>query len=195
MADIPNLPIILASESPTRLDLLKSIRITPDLVIPSFIDEKQLSGEKPIELANRLALAKAVAVSDKVDRGIIISADTVVAVSRKVMPKALNSEDVLYCMNNLSGKRHRVYTGLCVIRKLEDQKVVRTKIRETVIKFKRLTHKEIESYIDCGEGIGKAGGYSLRGFAESFVLMLSGSHSNVLGLPLYETRNLIDSLI
>ncbi|WPY00134.1 Maf-like protein [Candidatus Trichorickettsia mobilis] len=188
------LPIILASQSPARLALLKQVGITPDKIIAADIDESSMRRELPLHLATRLALAKANKITNQIEQGIVIAADTVVATGRKILPKALNNEDIKDCLQELSGRRHRVYTGVCVIRKLDGQLQVRQKLVQTVVKFKNLTNQDIAFYCDLGEGLNKAGGYALSGFAESFVIFLSGSHSNVIGLPLYETLNMLNSL-
>lgn len=189
-----NLPIILASQSPARLELLKQIKFFPDIIKPADIDESELRGELPHLLAKRLAVSKASKIASQADDVVIIAADTVVATGRRILPKALNTEDVEQCLQLLSGRRHRVYTGICIIKKHNNQLYIKEKLVQTIVKFKKLTSQEIKFYCDLGEGVNKAGGYSLRGFAESFVIFLSGSHSNVIGLPLYETVNMLNSL-
>ena len=191
-----NFKIMLASRSPARLDLLKQIGIIPDYIIPPDIDETELKGELAKDLALRLAYNKALHVSNNINyNSIIISADTVVSKGRKILPKALNDEDVRFCMQNLSGRRHSIHTGICLIKKYNNQITIRKKLVQTKIKFKRFTNQEIEHYVNLKEGINMAGGYTLRGFAESFIIMISGSYSNVIGLPLYETHNMLKSLI
>jgi septum formation protein len=186
------LPLILASSSPARLDLLNSINITPDFVLPADIDEAEHPKELPRESAFRLAYEKAMATSNKVECGIIIAADTIVATGRSTLPKALTIDDVKFCLNKLSGRRHRIFTGLCIIHKDQDNIKISRKVVQTTLKFKRLSAKEIESYANSKEGIGKAGGYSIRGYAESFIELISGSYSNVVGLPLTETLKVLE---
>lgn len=189
------LPIILASQSPARLELLKRIHIVPDQVLPASVDETEYLRELPRDLASRLAYSKAMKITEQIDSpAIIIGADTVVARGRLILPKATNEDEIRYCLGILSGRRHHVYTGLCIVKKFEGQVIVRQKIVETIVKFKRLTPQEIDFYCILNEGINKAGGCSISGYAEAFILFISGSYSNVMGLPLYETRNLLNSL-
>lgn len=190
-----NLPIILASQSPARLELLKQIHLHADKIIPADIDETPLNGELPRNLATRLATEKGYKIAHTIEEGLIISADTVATCSRIVLPKAESIEDVAYCLKILSGRRHRLYTGLCVT-KVQNNKIIQssTKLVTTTLKFKRLTPQEISYYSNCGEGLNKAGGYSVQGFAASFVVMLQGSFSNIVGLPLTETKNMLTSM-
>lgn len=181
------LPIILASASPARLELLQKLGIVPDEVIPSDVEETILKKEKPRLFAARMSLEKAKNVADRLERGIVIGADTVPVCRNKIMRKTITDEDVKNSLEMLSHRRHRVYTGVTVIRKDGDNLEIRTKIVETLLKFKKLNYHEINQYCLTKEGIGKAGGYSLSGHAESFVTFMSGSFSNVVGLPLYET--------
>ncbi len=188
-------PIILASQSPARLELLKRINILPDAVMPANIDESEHRKELPAGVASRLANQKAIAIADKIESGIIIAADTVVAKGRRILPKALNAADVRYCLEMLSGCRHRLYTGVCVIKKSADgELIIRKRLVQTVLRFKRLTKQEIDLYCNLGEGINCAGGYAIGGYAEAFLEFISGSHSNVIGLPLMETLNMLNSL-
>lgn len=187
--------IILASQSPARLELLKQIHIHADKVLPADIDETPLNGELPRNLATRLATEKGHKIAQDINSGLIISADTVATCSRITLPKAESVEDVAYCLKILSGRRHRLYTGLCVT-KVENNQVIQTatKLITTTLKFKRLTQQEIDYYANCGEGLNKAGGYSVQGFAASFVTMLQGSFSNIVGLPLTEIKNMLTSM-
>lgn len=188
------LPIILASASKARLDLLSKIGVTP-LVIPADIDETEHKGELPHHAASRLAAAKASKIADEVECGYIIGADSIAAVGRRIMPKALTPEMVADCLRLYSGRRHTLYTGVHIIRKDKDGGIEsRSRVVETVIKFKRLTEHEISYYAKCGEGIGKAGGCSIQGSIQGFISFMSGSVSNVIGLPLFETRNMLTSL-
>lgn len=192
---LKNLPIILASQSPARIELLKRIKITPVQIIPADIDETPNLRELPNHLVTRLAYEKATKIASQIeDSAIIIAADTVTALGRRILPKASSPEEVRYCMNILSGRRHRVYTGLCIIKKDKDQLVIRQKIVQTVVKFKRLSEEELNFYCLLDEGIDKAGRYKICGYAEAFISFISGSYSNVMGLPLFETVNSLNSL-
>ena len=188
------LPIILASASSARLDLLSRINIHP-IVMPADIDETEKRGELPHAVASRLSREKAETIAAQIDRGYIIGADTVAAVGRRIMPKALTPEMVAQCLALYSGRRHKLYTGVHIIKKHNDGSIVtRTKLSQTVVQFKRLTSQEIEFYAHCGEGLGKAGGYSIQGAVQAYVSFISGSFSNIIGLPLFETRNMLLSL-
>ncbi|MFY9590337.1 Maf family protein [Rickettsia endosymbiont of Halotydeus destructor] len=190
-----NLPIILASSSPARLELLKRLKIIPSQILPADIDETSRLRELPNHLAVRLAKEKAEKIASQIEESaIIIGADTVVVAGRKILPKAATHEEIKDCLNILSGRRHRVYTGLCFIKKHNDQIVIRQKIVQTIIKFKRLSQQEIDFYSSLDEGLNKAGGYGISGYAEAFMPFISGSHSNVIGLPLCETVNALTSL-
>ena len=190
-----NLPIILASQSPARIELLKRIYITPAQIIPADIDETPHLRELPNNLATRLAYEKATKIVSKIkDSAIIIAADTVTALGRRILPKAANHEEVRYCIELLSGRRHRVYTGLCIIKKDKEQVTVRQKIVQTIVKFKRLSKEELDFYCSLDEGIDKAGGCKISGYAEALISFISGSYSNVMGLPLFETVNSLNSL-
>ncbi|WP_116654895.1 Maf-like protein [Pelagibacterium sediminicola] len=186
--------LILASASPRRLALLNQIGIEPEHLIPAHVDETPERGELPRKLAQRLAHAKAVEVHRKArqaglaDDAVIIAADTVVAVGRRVLPKAETMDEAASCLRLLSGRAHRVFTGLCVI---SSSGHARERLVDTRIRFKRLSNKEIEAYLASGEWNGKAGGYAIQGIAGAFVVKLSGSYSAVVGLPLYETSALL----
>ncbi len=179
------LPIILASSSPSRLKLLKQIHIIPDEIIPADIDEAEHKGESARQLAYRLAFEKSNHIASKIPSGIIIGADTVPVCSRKILRKAQTREDIIELINLLEGRRHQLYSGVCIIKKV-DNKIVNTKrfVTKTIIKFRPLKLKEIEYYAGLGEGIGKAGGYDLNGYGDCFVSFMSGSYSNVIGMPL-----------
>ncbi|MGX6960345.1 MAG: Maf family protein [Rickettsia endosymbiont of Pentastiridius leporinus] len=189
------LPIILASQSPARIELLKRIKITPTQIIPADIDETPNLRELPNHLATRLAHEKATKVASQIENSaIIIAADTVTAVGRRILPKTSTAEEVKYCMKMLSGRRHRVYTGLCIIKKDQQQLITRQKIIQTIVKFKKLSDEEINFYCSLDEGLDKAGGCKISGYAEAFISFISGSYSNVMGLPLFETINALNSL-
>ena len=182
--------LVLASESPRRRALLAQAGIEPIAVHPPDIDETPLKAELPRSHALRLAAEKARAAA-AVWRGgpaLILAADTVVALGRRILPKAANAEDVRACLPLLSGRRHSVLTAIALVG-VDGQ--VRTRVVTTRVAFKRLTADEIESYVRYGEGVGKAGGYAIQGRAETFVRQLNGSYSNVVGLPLLETVGLL----
>lgn len=188
-------PVILASQSPARIELLKRIKIVPTQIIPADIDETPNLRELPNHLVTRLAHEKATKVASQIENpAIIIAADTVTAVGRRILPKATTTEEVRYCMEMLSGRRHRVYTGLCIIKKDRQQLVTRQKIIQTIIKFKKLSSEEINFYCSLDEGLDKAGGCKISGYTEAFISFISGSYSNVMGLPLFETVNMLNSL-
>ncbi|HET6537776.1 MAG TPA: Maf family protein [Sphingopyxis sp.] len=182
--------LILASTSPRRLELLARIGITPARIAAPDIDENPLKGELPRDYVGRLARAKALAV-ERVDGEAVLAGDTTVAVGRRILEKPLDEADLRKMLGLLSGRRHHVYSGICVIG--PDAKP-RVRVVDTVVAFKQLHQPEIDAYVASGEGMGKAGGYAIQGRAEAFVRFLSGSHSNVVGLPLYETRSLLTSV-
>ena len=182
------IPLILASASPRRRDLLAQIGLVPDLVMAADLDESPLPGETPRLLALRLAVAKAEAVA-KNSNGFVLAADTVVCVGRRVLDKAHSPQDVAACLKLMSGRGHRIYTGIAVV---SPSGRLSSRVVETRITFKVLTPTEIADYAACGEGIGKAGGYGIQGRAGGFVTHLVGSFTAVVGLPLYETRCLLD---
>jgi septum formation protein len=186
------LPIILASASPARLELLSRIGIHPS-VMPADVDETEHKGELPGAVAGRLSQAKAEKIASEVESGYIIAADTVAAVGRRIMPKALTSEVVADCLRLYSGRRHKLYTGVHIIKKT-DKIEFRSRLVETVVRVKNLTEEEIQFYAHCGEGLHKAGGYSIQGAFQAFVPFVGGSFSNIIGLPLFETRNILLSL-
>lgn len=182
-------PLILASASPRRRDLLAQIGITPDDVAAADLNESPLKDETPPQLALRLAVDKARAVAATREAAYVLAADTVVCVGRRVLPKAETRAEVEACLKLLSGRGHRVITGVAVVG--PDGKISSRAV-ETRLTFKRLSQSEITQYLDGGEGIGKAGGYGIQGRAGAFVMKLVGSYSGVVGLPLYETRCLLD---
>jgi septum formation protein len=183
--------LVLASASPRRLDLLRQIGIAPDAVAAAEVDESPLKDESPRQLATRLAVAKAERVASQHACSHVLAADTVVALGRRVLPKAGDADEVRACLDLLSGRAHRVLTGLCAIAP-DGRRAQR--LVESRLHFKRLTPADVESYLACGEGVGKAGGYAIQGHAGRFVISLQGSYSGVVGLPLYETANLLAGL-
>ena len=178
---------ILASASPRRLDLLAQIGLTPDAVMPADINEDPLSGELPRVHALRLAQEKAAKIAGENPDTYVLAADTVVGVGRRILPKAETEQQARYCLNLMSGRGHRVFTGVA----LAYGDKTTSRVVETRIKFKRLSSAELTAYVESGEWHGKAGGYGIQGYAESFISHLNGSYSNVVGLPLFETRNLV----
>ena len=182
--------LILASASPRRLDLLARIGVTPDAVEPAEIDESVPRGELPRAHAQRLAREKALAVDAKYPDALVLAADTVVAVGRRILPKVEDEATLRQCMRLLSGRRHRVLTGVALA--IPGQPT-RSRVVETMIAMKRLSADEIDHYAGHGEWHGKAGGYALQGYGEVYVRHIAGSYSNVVGLPLAETRHLLKS--
>ena len=180
-------PLVLASASPRRLDLLARIGVVPDAVAPTDTDETPRKGEVPRRLAVRLAAAKA-AVAVAPPDALVLAADTVVGLGRRVLPKAVTEDEARRCLQMLSGRRHQVATGVAL--RLPDGRL-RQRLVLTAVAFQRLTAPQIEEYVAGGEWRGKAGGYAIQGRAECFVRFLSGSHSSVVGLPLFETAQLL----
>ena len=182
--------LILASASPRRLDLLARIGVQPDAVVPADIDETVPRGELPRQHALRLAREKAEAVAAQEPDALVLAADTVVAVGRRILPKVEDEATLCACMKLLSGRRHRVLTGVALA---IPGKGVRDRLVETMIAMKRVSEEEIAYYASHGEWRGKAGGYALQGYGEVYVRRIAGSYSNVVGLPLAETRVLLKS--
>ena len=180
------LPLVLASASPRRLDLLAQIGIVPDRVLAPDIDETPAQDETPRIYAQRLARAKAAAVD--APGCLVLAADTVVAAGRRILPKAETETDARRCLALLSGRRHRVMTA--VVLAAPDRRPTE-RLVTSIVAFARLTTPQIDAYLASGEWQGKAGGYAIQGRAASFVRFLSGSYSNVVGLPLFETAQLL----
>ena len=183
--------LVLASASPRRLDLLAQIGLAPDRVAPADVDETPLRDELPRRLALRLAAAKAEAVAARSPDAYVLAADTVVAQGRRLLGKAEDAAQARAWLELMSGRAHRVFTGVAVIAP-SGRKAVR--LAEARVRFKRLTTAEIDAYLACGEWEGKAGAYAIQGRAGGFVIEVQGSYSAVIGLPLYETRMLLDGL-
>ena len=179
-------PLVLASASPRRLALLAQIGVTPDRVLSPEIDETPHREENPRACARRLARAKAAAVT--VPGALVLAADTVVAAGRRILPKAETEAEARACLELLSGRRHRVLTAVAL--RLPDG-TLRERLAESAVGFARLTKAEIAAYLAGGEWQGKAGGYAIQGRAAGFIRFLSGSYSNVVGLPLFETAQLL----
>lgn len=192
MGDSPKAQrLVLASASPRRRELLRQIGIEPDAVDPPEIDETPGAKETPRQYALRLAEAKAVAVAPNHPGAWVLGADTVVACGRRILPKAGDAAAALDCLRLLSGRRHRVHGGICVI----DPKGGRhCRLVTTMVNFKRLDADEIKAYLATDEWRGKAGAYAIQGRAAVFVRAVNGSYSNVVGLPLFETHSLLRGL-
>ena len=180
--------LILASASPRRRELLARLGVTPDAVAPADIDETPYKSELPRDYARRMAREKALAAAS--DAAHVLAGDTVVAAGRRILPKAEDEATARRCLELLSGRRHTVLSAIAL---RAPDGTLREKMSETAVKFKRLSAEEIDAYLASGEWDGKAGGYAIQGAAEGLVSWLQGSHSGVVGLPLYETRILLKS--
>jgi septum formation protein len=186
--------LVLASGSPRRLALLNQAGIEPDTLRPADVDETPRRGELPRVCAKRLARAKAeaalagIGTDEDIHGAFVLAADTVVAVGRRILPKAELIDEASQCLRLLSGRNHRVYTALCLV---TPKQKFRERLVETRVRFKRLSSQDIEAYLGSGEWRGKAGGYAAQGLAGTFLVKLVGSYSNVVGLPLYETATLL----
>lgn len=186
--------LILASGSPRRLDLLKQIGIEPDRLMPMDLDETPKRAEHPRSLARRLSGEKAAAAHEVLRHepasagAFILAADTVVAVGRRILGKAEFAEDARAALHLLSGRSHWVYTGVCIVTPSGQH---RQKVVETKVRFKRLSRQEIDTYVASNQWHGKAGAYGIQGIAGVFVQKMSGSYTNVVGLPLFETAQML----
>jgi septum formation protein len=186
--------LVLASGSPRRLQLLQQAGVEPDHLSPVNADETPQRGEAPRSLAKRLAKEKAQLALKNAERSpelkesYVLAADTVVALGRRILPKAEMLDQATHCLRLLSGRSHRVYTGLTLV---TPKGAMRHRLVETRVRFKRLSMEEMEAYLASGEWRGKAGGYAIQGLAGTFVVKLVGSYTNVVGLPLYETVSLL----
>lgn len=183
--------LVLASASPRRLDLLKQVGVSPDRVDPADIDETPLRDETPRRHALRLAREKARVVADREPGAFVLAADTVVAVGRRILPKAETEDQAIKCLALLSGRNHMVLTGVAVIG--PDGREA-SRLVETRVQVKLLSDAERADYLAGGEWRGKAGGYAVQGVAGGFIIDLHGSYTSVVGLPLYETLNLLRGL-
>ncbi len=179
--------LILASSSPRRISLLKEIGIVPSLIIPVHIDETPLKGELPVPYCIRLAITKASTVSKEHESSVVLGADSIVAVGRRILGKPKDEAEAIKFFKLLSGRRHKVITSICVT----DGSKTRIKTATTMVQFKALTPSDIKLLINCSEWHDKCGGYSICGMAGAFIKQIAGTHSNVLGLPLYDTANLL----
>ena len=186
--------LVLASASPRRVELLQQIGLEPDALLPADVDETPHKGASPRRLAQRLArekveaAAKIAATRPELQGAFLLAADTVVCVGSRILPKCEIIDEASQCLALLSGRGHRVYTGVAL---LTPKGALRHRLVETRLRFKRLSSQEIEAYLASGEWRGKAGGYAIQGLAGSFALKLVGSYSSVVGLPLYETMALL----
>ncbi len=186
--------LVLASASPRRLALLQQIGIEPDALLPCDLDEQPLKNERPKALARRLAREKALhalgvtKAREELKGAFIVAADTVVARGNRILPKPEHVDEAALCLRLLSGRGHRVYTGLAIVTPKEG---LRERLVETRVSFKHLSNADIEAYLASGEWRGKAGGYAIQGRAGGFVTKLVGSYPNVVGLPLYETLSVL----
>jgi septum formation protein len=178
--------LVLASASPRRLELLARLGVTPDAVRPAEIDEAPRGGELPAAYACRMAAEKAAAVPEP--GAIVLAADTVVAAGRRILPKTEDEAEARATLALLSGRRHRVLSAITVV---DAEGRARHRLSTSIVTFKRLSDEELDAYLAAGEWRGKAGAYAIQGRAEALVRFLSGSHSGVMGLPLYETRALL----
>ncbi|MCG6206577.1 Maf-like protein [Rhodopseudomonas sp. HC1] len=186
--------LVLASASPRRLALLNQSGIEPDALRPADVDETPTKGELPRACATRLARAKAeaalksVQLDDDLRGAFVLTADTVVAVGRRILPKAELVDEASQCLRLLSGRNHRVYSAICLV---TPKGGFRQRLVESKVRFKRLSEEDIDGYVASGEWRGKAGGYAVQGIAGSFVVKIVGSYTNIVGLPLYETLTLL----
>ncbi|MDB5360661.1 MAG: septum formation protein Maf [Rhodospirillales bacterium] len=186
--DAPHPRLVLASASPRRVDLLTQIGYPPDLIAPADIDETPLKDETPARHAERLAVEKARRIAADHPTDFVLGADTVVACGRRILPKAEDPATARKCLTLLSGRRHRVFGSVALIG--PDGKLALRRVQSAVA-FKRLSDAELDWYLASGEWHGKAGGYAIQGLAARFVREIVGSYSNIVGLPLFETTQLL----
>lgn len=179
--------LVLASSSPRRLELLGRLGVTPDRIVSPDIDETPHKSELPRDYVLRMAREKAAAV-ERAEGELLIAGDTTVAAGRRILGQAGDDMEQHMFLRLLSGRRHHVMSAICVV---ASDGTARTKLSDSIVKFKRLETGEIDAYVESGEGQGKAGGYAIQGSAEAYVSWISGSYSGIMGLPLYETRNLL----
>ncbi len=190
--------LVLASGSPRRIELLRQAGIAPDRVQPADVDETPQRSEHPRSLARRLSREKTLAALERMKGEespgkppvpiLVLAADTVVAVGRRILPKTESADEARECLRLLSGRSHKVFTGVCLV--LPNGNLRQTLV-ETRLRFERLSRRQIDAYLSSGEWRGKAGGYAIQGLAGSFVVKLVGSYTNVVGLPLQETVSLL----
>ncbi len=183
--------LILASRSPARLELLKKAGYTPDNTVSADIDEIPRKGELPRNLVHRLSYEKATQVLEKYPKSYVVAADTVIALGRRIIGKASNSEEAEKTLKLLSGRKHKVYTGVTIV---SPKSVIKTKVIVTSVKFKSLENKEIEEYLNSNEWQEKSGCYAIQGIASKFIISINGSFSSVVGLPVYETIMMLKAM-
>lgn len=181
---------VLASASPRRLDLLSQIGVVPDAIVPADIDEKPLKSERPRAYAHRIAAEKAAKVIAAHSGSVILAGDTVVAVGQRILPKAECEDSARKCLKLLSGRRHKVISGISLVDTAGQQKT--TTVMSDVI-FSRLHERDIDLYIKSGEWDGKAGGYAIQGLAAAWIRQIGGSYSNIVGLPLFEVSGWLEN--
>ena len=186
-----NIPFILASASPRRRELLAQAHILTDDILPADINETPLKNELPAIYAVRMASAKARLVADKRADGFVLGADTVIACGRRILPKAETKEELLSCLNLLSGRQHRVYGGIALI--TPDGKVT-SRLSQSKVAFRRLGARDIDALIENGDGLGKAGGYAIQGQAEQFISMISGSYANIMGFDVHVISGMLGAI-
>lgn len=183
---------ILASASPRRKALLASIGLSPDLILPADIDETPQKGENPRSYAIRMSQEKGRKIASQQTKACyIISADTVVSLGRRILPKATNRDIARTCIHKLSGRRHNVYTSVTLIKKNSQELSLTQRCAKTVVTFSHMDTNQKNWLLNAGDWEGKAGGYALQGFAARFIRFVNGSPSNVIGLPLFETAQLL----
>lgn len=187
MSRLPDIPLVLASKSPRRLELLAQVGVVPDEILPVDLPELPRKGELPRHLALRLARDKAMAGCRLRPDAAILAADTVVACGRRILPKPSDADEARLCLQRLSGRSHMVHGGICFI--VGDK--VRSRYVETRVSFKRLSGEEMDFYLASGEWRDKAGGYAIQGAAAAFVRRINGSYTNVVGLGIFETVQLL----
>jgi septum formation protein len=180
---------ILASASPRRVELLGQLQIEPDLILPAAVDETPLKNELPKDHVLRLAEIKADAIASQHPNDLVLAADTTVAVGRRIIGKAANQNEVAEFLKLLSGRRHKVYTAVCIRQGMRKN----LRVCETAVQFKRLHPDEIAAYVASNEWQDKAGGYGIQGLAAAFVQSINGSYSNIWGLPLYDVAQMLKS--
>jgi septum formation protein len=180
--------LILGSASPRRQELLSRLGVEPARIAAADIDESPLPGELPRPYARRMAREKALALAGQAGDCHVLAGDTVVALGRRILPKAEDEATARHCLSLLSGRRHAVLSAVAL---LAPDGTLRERLSESVVRFKRLSSAELDAYVASGEWHGKAGGYAIQGRAEALICALAGSHSGVMGLPLFETRALL----
>jgi septum formation protein len=181
--------LLLASSSPRRRELLAQLGIIPEHIFSPSIDENPHPRENPVAYCQRMAIEKACAAIGVLPDAVILACDTTVVAGRRIIgPPTTSDAEIVECLEFLSGRRHRVYSAVCVIDRAGKS---RTRMSTSIVQFKRLTETEIADYVKTGEGMGKAGGYAIQGRAGAFVQFMSGSYSGIVGLPLFETKALL----